>query len=76
MSIAAKEAVVKAMGTGFTGGMRLRDAGVTRNALGRPEIVWSERGLLLCRQLGVGQAHLTLTDDSGIAIAVVILMRS
>ena len=76
MRFAAKEAIVKAMGTGFTGGMSLRDTGVAKNRLGRPEVIWSARGRQTCEQLGSGAAHLTLSDHSETAIAVAVLMRS
>ena len=75
MRFAAKEAVVKALGTGFADGIWLRDIGVKKNALGRPEIIWSARGKQRCAQLGVGDAHLTLSDDSGFVVAVAVLMR-
>jgi holo-[acyl-carrier protein] synthase len=75
MRFAAKEAIVKAMGTGFAHGMWIRDSGVVPNAFGRPQIVWSERGLALCRQLGIGEGHLTLTDEAGLVVAVAVLMR-
>jgi holo-[acyl-carrier protein] synthase len=75
MRFAAKEAVVKAMGTGFAQGMWLRDAGVAKNEFGRPGIIWSERGRQVCEKLGIGEAHLTLSDDSGLVVAVVVLMR-
>lgn len=75
MRFAAKEAIVKAMGTGFAQGMWLRDAGVVKNELGRPSIIWSERGRRLCEQLGIGEAHLTLSDESGLVVAVAVLMR-
>jgi holo-[acyl-carrier protein] synthase len=75
MRFAAKEAIVKALGTGFAQGMWLRDTGVVKNALGRPEIIWSERGRAICDQLGVGEAHITLSDDSGLVIAVAVLLR-
>ncbi|HWK74095.1 MAG TPA: holo-ACP synthase, partial [Povalibacter sp.] len=39
MRFAAKEAIVKAMGTGFAHGMWIRDCGVVPNAWGKPEIV-------------------------------------
>ena len=39
MRFAAKEAIVKAMGTGFAHGMWIRDVGVVQNAGGRPEVV-------------------------------------
>jgi len=75
MRFAAKEAIVKAMGTGFAQGMWLRDAGVVKNALGRPEIVWSDRGKRLCQEMGIGDAHLSLSDDSGLVVAVAVLLR-
>jgi len=75
MRFAAKEAIVKAMGTGFAQGMWWRDAGVVKNAFGRPEIIWSDRGHEMCAKLGIGEAHLTLSDDSGLVVAVAVLMK-
>ena len=75
MRFAAKEAIVKAMGTGFAHGMWIRDTGVVSNAWGRPEIIWSERGRHMCEQLGIGEGHVTLTDEAGLIVAVAVLMR-
>ena len=75
MRFAAKEAIVKAMGTGFAHGMYLRDSGVKPNALGRPDIIFSERGHTKCRELGVAGGHLTLTDEAGLVVAVAVLER-
>jgi holo-[acyl-carrier protein] synthase len=75
MRFAAKEAIVKAMGTGFAHGMWIRDCGVVSNEWGKPEIVWSERGRRRCEQLGIGEGHVTLTDEAGLIVAVVVLMR-
>lgn len=75
MRFAAKEAIVKAMGTGFAEGMWLRDCGVVPDRRGKPDIVWSERGLECCRQLGIGDGHITLTDEAGLVVAVAILMK-
>jgi holo-[acyl-carrier protein] synthase len=75
MRFAAKEAVVKAMGTGFAHGMWIRDTGVVSNAWGKPEIIWSERGRGMCEKLGIGEGHITLTDESGLIVAVAVLMR-
>ncbi|HKU15823.1 MAG TPA: holo-ACP synthase [Steroidobacteraceae bacterium] len=75
MRFAAKEAIVKAMGTGFAHGMWIRDTGVVANAAGRPGIVWSERGRRMCEQLGIGEGHVTLTDEAGLVVAVAVLMR-
>lgn len=69
MRFAAKEATVKAMGTGFAHGMWIRDVGVLSNDRGRPVIVFSERGRNVCRELGIGSAHVSLTDDAGLVLA-------
>ena len=44
MRFAAKEAIVKAMGTGFAHGVWIRDVGCVQNAMGKPEVVYSPRG--------------------------------
>ena len=36
----------------------------------------SERGLAMCRKLGVGEGHLTLSDEAGLIVAVAVLMRA
>jgi len=72
MRFAAKEAIVKAMGTGFAHGVWIRDVGVVQNAWGRPEVVYSPRGDKVRRQLGVGDGHVTLTDEAGLIVAVAV----
>jgi holo-[acyl-carrier protein] synthase len=76
MRFAAKEAIVKAMGTGFAHGMWIRDVGVVQNAWGKPEVVFSARGEEVRRALGVGEAHVTLTDEAGLVVAVAVLLRA
>ena len=76
MRFAAKEAVVKAMGTGFSNGMWVRDAGVLPDRFGRPEIIFSARGKRKCAELGIGDGHLTLTDEAGLVVAVAIMMKA
>jgi len=61
MRFAAKEAIVKAMGTGFSNGMWLRDSGVSPNSLGRPGIIFSERGRLKCKELGIATLPIGLS---------------
>lgn len=75
MRFAAKEAIVKAMGTGFANGMWVRDAGILPDRFGRPEIVFSERGRAKCEELGIDGGHLTLSDEAGLIVAVAVLMR-
>ncbi len=73
MRFAGKEAVVKAMGTGFAHGVWLRDVGITSNAWGRPLVIWSERGQRVCDRLGIGAGHVSLTDDAGLIIAFAVV---
>jgi len=76
MRFAAKEAIVKALGTGFSYGMWLRDSGVLPDRRGRPEVIFSERGREVCAELGAGAGHVTLTDEGGLVVAVAILQRA
>lgn len=76
MRFAAKEAIVKAMGTGFAHGVWIRDVGVVQNPWGKPEVVFSERGERVRRGLGVGEGHVTLTDEAGLVVAVAVLMKA
>jgi holo-[acyl-carrier protein] synthase len=76
MRFAAKEAIVKAMGTGFSHGVWIRDVGVVQNAWGKPEVVFSERGDRVRKGLGVGEGHVTLTDEAGLVVAVAVLMKA
>jgi holo-[acyl-carrier protein] synthase len=76
MRFAAKEAIAKALGTGFANGIWVRDVGMMPNKLGQPQVVYSQRGLEVCRKLGVGEGHLTLSDEAGLIVAVAVLMRA
>jgi holo-[acyl-carrier protein] synthase len=76
MRFAAKEAIVKAMGTGFAHGMWIRDVGIVQDAWGKPEVVYSKRGERVRRRLGIGEGHVTLTDEAGLVVAVAILLRA
>jgi holo-[acyl-carrier protein] synthase len=75
MHFAAKEAIVKAMGTGFAHGVWIRDVGMVQNAWGRPAVVYSARGAKVRDGLGIGEGHVTLTDEAGLVVAVAVLMR-
>lgn len=75
MRFAAKEAIVKAMGTGFAHGVWIRDVGFVQNAWGKPEVVFSPRGRAVADSLGVGEGHVSLTDEAGLVVAFAVLMR-
>jgi len=73
MRFAGKEAAAKAMGTGFRHGIWVRDIGITNNDWGRPLIIWSERGRKVCNELGIGDGHVSLTDDAGLIVAFAVV---
>jgi holo-[acyl-carrier protein] synthase len=71
---AAKEALVKAMGTGFRGGVKLSDVGVTHNDAGKPGFYYGGRTEYLLREWGVVESHLSVADEEEYAVAFVILL--
>lgn len=75
MRFAAKEAIVKAMGTGFANGVWVRDVGSVPDPRGQPQVVFSARGLAVCRELGIAGGHLSLSDEAGLIVAIAVLMR-
>lgn len=76
MRWAAKEAIVKALGTGFAQGIWLKDTGYLPNVNGKPEIIWSDNARSICARLGAGEGHLTLSDEKGLIVAMALLMRA
>jgi len=72
---AAKEAAVKAFGTGFRGGVALPDIAVGHDALGKPMLTFAAAAAQQKAKLGVGETFLTLSDDEDIALAFVVMMR-
>lgn len=76
MHFAAKEAIVKALGTGFAHGVWIRDVGFLPNPWGRPEVIFSPRGRRVADTLGAGEGHVSLTDEAGLVVAVAVMMRA
>ncbi len=70
---AAKEAAAKALGTGFRDGLNLHDIGVDNDALGKPILVFSQQAQQILQKQGVGNSHLSLSDENEYAIAYVVL---
>jgi holo-[acyl-carrier protein] synthase len=73
LRFAAKEAVLKALGTGFRG-MRFTDVEVMRDPSGRPVPVLKGRAAELAEEYGVLEMHLSLsfTHTTAVASAVAI----
>jgi holo-[acyl-carrier protein] synthase len=70
---AAKEAAMKALGTGWNHGVRWRDCEVTRMPGGRPTIVFHGVAAEFAARLGVKNAALSISHTAEQAIAQVIL---
>ncbi|HEV2523701.1 MAG TPA: holo-ACP synthase [Gammaproteobacteria bacterium] len=72
---AAKEAVAKALGTGFRPeGILLTEISVNNNALGRPYLEFSGEAEREMARLRVVESHLTLSDEKEFAVAFVVLV--
>ena len=73
---AAKEAGMKAIGTGWSRGVRWQDFEVRRLSGGRPTLVFHGKAGEFFAQLGAQRAHLSLTHTKEMAMAVVVLEGS
>jgi len=70
---AAKEAAMKALGTGWNHGVRWRDCEVTRAPGRRPTIAFHGKAGEFAAKLGVANAALSISHTAEQAIAQVIL---
>jgi holo-[acyl-carrier protein] synthase len=71
---AAKEAVVKALGTGFAEGVGWNDVEVRRAASGMPSIVLHGGALKLADEQGVKKILITLTHTESAAAASAVFL--
>jgi holo-[acyl-carrier protein] synthase len=70
---AAKEACLKALGTGWAQGLGLNEVEVVREADGRPVLQLHGAAAERARRLAVCRVHVSLTHQAGMAGAVVVL---
>lgn len=70
---AAKEAGLKALGTGLRGGITWKDIEVVRRPEQRPQLTFSGRAAEIAAALGCKRTHLSLSHTADQAIAHVIL---
>jgi holo-[acyl-carrier protein] synthase len=68
----AKEAAVKALGTGFAEGITFQCLEVLPDPLGRPVLRLFGPAAARARQIGATSLHVSLTHDRGMAAAVVV----
>lgn len=66
---AAREAVLKALGTGFGQGVGRKDVSVDRDPNGRPRAVLRGRALEIAQEKGIVEVALSLSLTSGLAVA-------
>jgi holo-[acyl-carrier protein] synthase len=70
---AAKEAVFKALGTGWQRGVGWRDVEVKNNSMGKPSIVLNGYTERLAGELGVSNIFVSMTNTENYGAAQVIL---
>lgn len=69
---AVKEATVKALGLGFRG-IHHADIGWDQDARGKPMLCLSRHAQNMFNERGIVAAHVALTDEAGLVMAVVVL---
>ena len=72
---AAKEAFLKALGTGKSHGISWRDAGVEKLKSGQPLLAITGRGKEILDEHGITSCHVSLTHTRTHAAAVVVLEK-
>lgn len=70
---AAKEAFLKALGTGLTGGISWLDVEVVMDDQGRPGVVLTGEASRAADAAGARRAHISLTGSNRIVMATVLL---
>lgn len=75
MHFAAKEAIVKAMGTGFRQDIWIRDVGFIQEPSGKPVPVFSANARRKLEEIGAGEGFVSLTDEAGMVAAFAVLMK-
>ena len=69
---AAKEACMKALGTGWNNGVRWRDIVVVNTKLGKPELRLFGEAQKFCDLLSATRVHLSITHSREFATSIVI----
>lgn len=75
LRFAAKEAFLKALGTGLRGGLSWQQMEVVNDELGKPELLLAGKAAELFTQAGLKKSFLSLSHDGNMAIAMLVLER-
>ncbi len=73
---AAKEALLKALGTGFPGGLTLNEIEVRSDDAGKPEFHFSGASEKALLEFGIGIIHLSLSHLKDISCAMVVIEKA
>ena len=73
---AVKEAVFKALGTGWRSGVRWTEIEVLNNPQGKPMVATTGKVKQLMADLGVTEIHVSISHDTDYAIGQVILVKT
>lgn len=72
---AAKEAVVKALGTGFRDAVLLTQVGIETDVMGKPTVMFYGQTQQYVAKLGKLDIHISLSDEAEYVVAFVIIAR-
>ena len=75
LRFAAKEAFLKALGTGLRDGLSWQDMEVVNDRLGKPEMVLTGRAQQLFLQAELSKCFLSLSHDGNFAVAMLVLEK-
>lgn len=70
---AAKEAAVKALGTGIGNGISWQQIEVRNHPSGQPHLVFSGHFAELCERRGINSSFVSISDEQDYAVATVLL---
>ncbi|MCP4432323.1 MAG: holo-ACP synthase [Gammaproteobacteria bacterium] len=70
---AAKEAAVKALGTGFNHGVGYKSIEVKNDSFGKPELVFYREALNIIRDRKISSAHISISDEKQYVVAMVVI---
>lgn len=70
---AAKEAAVKALGTGFTQGIGFHSIEISNQTSGQPELSFYDNALKIVQSKGIKSHFISLSDERKHVVAMVVL---
>jgi holo-[acyl-carrier protein] synthase len=73
--VAAKEAVMKALGTGWGMGVYWKSIEITRDRRGKPEAILHGRAAECLLSLGARRVHISIAHTSSTAVATAVLEK-